>query len=154
METREINPCLLTLPGRDSQSSNHCPLSLIDRLDDVFEMLIHLAVGASVHRFQISSPPRQAPSRPSRANTLQKRLRFRSKPCIVLRAFDQQSSPETGQMSAAVIDSMKNKIQEALDADKVEITDVEGDARHVTINVVSSAFEGVTWALYSSFTKV
>ena len=45
-------------------------------------------------------------------------------------------------MSGAIIDSMKTKIQEALNAEKVEIVDVEGDARHVTINVVASVFEG------------
>jgi len=45
-------------------------------------------------------------------------------------------------MTAEIIGSMKTKIQEALNAEKVEVLDVEGDARHVTINVVASAFEG------------
>mmetsp|Transcript_105 Transcript_105/g.238 ORF Transcript_105/g.238 Transcript_105/m.238 type:complete len:167 (+) Transcript_105:58-558(+) len=37
---------------------------------------------------------------------------------------------------------MKEKIQTALEADSVEIIDVNGDQQHVSIDVVSSFFEG------------
>jgi len=37
---------------------------------------------------------------------------------------------------------MTQKIREELKADKVDIVDMSGDARHVSINVVSSLFEG------------
>ncbi len=37
---------------------------------------------------------------------------------------------------------MREKITEALAADKVDITDTYGDGRHVSIDVVSKAFEG------------
>ncbi len=38
--------------------------------------------------------------------------------------------------------SMKAKITEALEADKVDVVDVSGDGRHVSIDVVSKLFEG------------
>lgn len=53
-----------------------------------------------------------------------------------------EASSTQGQMSTELIDSMKNKIQEALSAESVEVVDVEGDGQHVTINVISSSFEG------------
>eukprot|EP00210_Caulerpa_lentillifera_P002639 g2521.t1 len=45
-------------------------------------------------------------------------------------------------MSSELIDSMRSKIQNALNADSVEVVDVEGDGQHVTISVISSTFEG------------
>lgn len=47
---------------------------------------------------------------------------------------------------------MRRKISEDLQAESVEITDTYGDGRHVSINVVSSAFEGQSsmkrWACF------
>ena len=90
---------------------------------------------------QTSLLPRCHPRRRKSADsyTAQHRIRQTVPPLFRLPASD---ASEIGQMSGAIIDSMKTKIQEALNAEKVEIVDVEGDARHVTINVVASAFEG------------
>lgn len=41
-----------------------------------------------------------------------------------------------------MIQSMQNKIKEQLEADSVIVRDAYGDGRHVSIDVVSTAFEG------------
>lgn len=102
--------------------------------------------------FSVSRPyPRQCfqrPSilRPSCGNrAIRQKIRIKRSFCI------QASSeiPQSGSsMSAELISSMKNKIQEALEAEKVEVVDVEGDGRHVTIDVIASAFEGKTPVLF------
>ncbi|CBI26415.3 unnamed protein product, partial [Vitis vinifera] len=38
--------------------------------------------------------------------------------------------------------SMENKIKEHLNAESVSVKDAYGDGRHVSIDVISSAFEG------------
>ncbi|GMH45280.1 hypothetical protein BSKO_13237 [Bryopsis sp. KO-2023] len=50
--------------------------------------------------------------------------------------------PEQGKMTEELINGMKTKISEALEAEKVDIADIYGDGRHVSIDVVSSTFEG------------
>jgi stress-induced morphogen len=45
-------------------------------------------------------------------------------------------------VSAALMQSMQAKIQEALAAQSVSVQDVYGDGRHVSIDVVSDAFDG------------
>ena len=47
-----------------------------------------------------------------------------------------------GQIQSDLMESMRAKIQTALDAESVSVTDVQGDGRHVEIVVVSSQFEG------------
>lgn len=47
-----------------------------------------------------------------------------------------------GQIQSELMESMKSKIQSALDAQEVQVTDIQGDGRHVEIVVVSSQFEG------------
>ena len=47
-----------------------------------------------------------------------------------------------GQIQSELMESMKAKIQSALDAQEVQVTDMQGDGRHVEIVVVSSQFEG------------
>ncbi len=47
-----------------------------------------------------------------------------------------------GQVSAELMESMRSKIADALEAQTVEVADVYGDGRHVSISVVASAFEG------------
>lgn len=45
-------------------------------------------------------------------------------------------------MNSALVESMRVKIGEALEAQSVEVTDMYGDGRHVSIEVVSASFEG------------
>jgi acid stress-induced BolA-like protein IbaG/YrbA len=47
-----------------------------------------------------------------------------------------------GQISSELIESMKAKISDALQAQSVNIVDVYGDGRHVSIDVVAEEFEG------------
>lgn len=47
-----------------------------------------------------------------------------------------------GQIQSELMESMRNKIQVALEAEDVQVTDMQGDGRHVEIVVVSSQFEG------------
>ena len=51
-------------------------------------------------------------------------------------------SPDQQRISAELVESMRQKISEELQAESVDITDTYGDGRHVSINVVSSTFEG------------
>lgn len=53
-----------------------------------------------------------------------------------------QSPAVQGQVSRELVERMKASITEALQADSVEISDTYGDGRHVSIDVVSSQFEG------------
>lgn len=53
-----------------------------------------------------------------------------------------RSMSSEGQIQQELMNSMKNKISAALNAEKVEVTDVQGDGRHVEIVVVSKEFEG------------
>ena len=51
-------------------------------------------------------------------------------------------SAEQRQISSELMQSMQEKIQEALEADRVQVTDTYGDGRHVSIDVVSKLFDG------------
>ncbi|CAL5219148.1 g926 [Coccomyxa viridis] len=51
-------------------------------------------------------------------------------------------SDEQRRISSELMQSMQEKIQEALEADKVQVTDTYGDGRHVSIDVTSKLFEG------------
>lgn len=53
---------------------------------------------------------------------------------------DDSSAPS--QITIELIESMKQKISEALEAQQVDISDAYGDGRHVSIDVVSKLFEG------------
>lgn len=55
----------------------------------------------------------------------------------------QPVDPLAGQITSELMDSMKAKIEEALEATSVAVTDVSGDGRHVSIDVVSQRFEGL-----------
>jgi len=50
--------------------------------------------------------------------------------------------PDGNKLDAPVILLMKEKIKTALDAQSVEIIDVNGDQQHVSIEVVADFFEG------------
>lgn len=58
-------------------------------------------------------------------------------------ANDFPATPEQGQISREVVTSMKTSIAEQLQAERVDIADAYGDGRHVSIDVVASAFEGL-----------
>jgi len=47
-----------------------------------------------------------------------------------------------GQIQSELMESMRRKIESALTAQRVEVTDMQGDGRHVEIVVVSKDFEG------------
>lgn len=47
-----------------------------------------------------------------------------------------------GQVDSELIARMRTKIQTALEAQQVDVADVQGDGRHVEIMVVASSFEG------------
>ncbi|KAL5724549.1 Protein bola4 [Ranunculus cassubicifolius] len=49
---------------------------------------------------------------------------------------------DSGSIDSPLMQSMHNKIKEQLNADLVVVKDAYGDGRHVSIDVVSSAFEG------------
>ena len=61
------------------------------------------------------------------------------------RAASQETpSQEQGQISSELMQQMKDSITSSLEADRVDVTDVYGDGRHVNIEVVSKLFEGQT----------
>ncbi|KAF5735287.1 BolA-like family protein [Tripterygium wilfordii] len=49
---------------------------------------------------------------------------------------------EAGSIDSLLMQSMEKKIKEELNAESVTVIDAYGDGRHVTIDVVSTAFEG------------
>lgn len=49
---------------------------------------------------------------------------------------------QSGSIDSPMMQAMEKKIKEQLDADFVIVKDAYGDGRHVSINVVSKAFEG------------
>lgn len=53
-------------------------------------------------------------------------------------------SQEQGQISSELMQQMTESITSNLEADRVDVTDVYGDGRHVNIEVVSKLFEGQT----------
>ncbi|KAK4362767.1 hypothetical protein RND71_018008 [Anisodus tanguticus] len=61
------------------------------------------------------------------------------------RSFSSRSSSDTGNNSSfdsPLMQSMEKKIKEQLNADTVIVKDAYGDGRHVSIDVISSSFEG------------
>ncbi|XP_009359065.2 LOW QUALITY PROTEIN: protein BOLA4, chloroplastic/mitochondrial [Pyrus x bretschneideri] len=61
-----------------------------------------------------------------------------------VRRFSPRSSSvgNAGSIDSPLIESMKKKIKEELNAESVSVEDLSGDGRHVVIDVVSSSFEG------------
>ncbi|OAY81655.1 Protein BOLA4, chloroplastic/mitochondrial [Ananas comosus] len=49
---------------------------------------------------------------------------------------------DSGSINSPMMQAMENKIKEQLEADVVIVKDAYGDGRHVSIDVVSKAFEG------------
>lgn len=50
------------------------------------------------------------------------------------------NAPVPSQVTIELMNSMRSKIGEALETDQVQIVDVYGDGRHVSIDVVSKLF--------------
>ena len=59
-------------------------------------------------------------------------------------ASQETSAHEQGQISSELMRQMKDSITSSLEADRVEVNDIYGDGRHVSIEVVSKLFEGQT----------
>ena len=59
-------------------------------------------------------------------------------------ASQENPAQEQGQISSELMQQMKDSITSTLEADRVDVTDVYGDGRHVNIEVVSKVFEGQT----------
>eukprot|EP00793_Prasinoderma_coloniale_P006136 PRCOL_00004611-RA len=76
---------------------------------------------------------------------LRMRARFRGPNARLISAAAAAGSGENmsdNNITGAVIEGMKVKITEALEAQSVEIQDAYGDNQHVSIDVVSTMFEG------------
>ncbi|KAG5617509.1 hypothetical protein AABB24_005893 [Solanum stoloniferum] len=60
------------------------------------------------------------------------------------RSFSIRATSDTGNDSfdSPLMQSMEKKIKEQLNADTVVVKDAYGDGRHVSIDVIASAFEG------------
>ncbi|XP_058104133.1 protein BOLA4, chloroplastic/mitochondrial-like [Magnolia sinica] len=64
---------------------------------------------------------------------------------LVKRRFSVRSTTQvsdSGSIDSPMMQSMQKKIKEQLNADEVIVRDAYGDGRHVSIDVISSAFEG------------
>eukprot|EP00201_Polytomella_parva_P009532 CAMPEP_0175054044 /NCGR_PEP_ID=MMETSP0052_2-20121109/9276_1 /TAXON_ID=51329 ORGANISM="Polytomella parva, Strain SAG 63-3" /NCGR_SAMPLE_ID=MMETSP0052_2 /ASSEMBLY_ACC=CAM_ASM_000194 /LENGTH=137 /DNA_ID=CAMNT_0016318675 /DNA_START=161 /DNA_END=574 /DNA_ORIENTATION=+ len=70
------------------------------------------------------------------------RRNFVSCPSLSDRTSPNSSGADAGQITLELMGSMKQKLCEALETTDVEIIDVNGDGRHVTINVTSHIFKG------------
>ncbi|KAG9139292.1 hypothetical protein Leryth_011301 [Lithospermum erythrorhizon] len=68
----------------------------------------------------------------------QRRLSYRRRLCV--RATTQVNS--FGSIDSPLMLSMETKIREQLNAESVSVKDAYGDGRHVSIDVISSSFEG------------
>lgn len=53
------------------------------------------------------------------------------------------ASSSEGQINNELIERMQTKIQNALQAQSVQVADMQGDGRHVEILVVAESFEGL-----------
>ncbi|ONK72753.1 uncharacterized protein A4U43_C04F22810 [Asparagus officinalis] len=84
---------------------------------------------------RVASSPSRSKLEPRGASTGGPRSRF----CAV-RASHQAS--DAGPIDSNMMQSMETKIKEQLNAETVIVKDAYGDGRHVSIYVVSTAFEG------------
>ncbi|KAK3002336.1 hypothetical protein RJ639_021511 [Escallonia herrerae] len=61
---------------------------------------------------------------------------------VLSRNFRIRATPDSGSIDSPLMLSMEKKIKEHLNAESVSVKDAYGDGRHVSIDVISSAFEG------------
>ncbi|KAK2992947.1 hypothetical protein RJ640_002286 [Escallonia rubra] len=61
---------------------------------------------------------------------------------VLSRNFSIRATPDSGSIDSPLMLSMEKKIKEHLNAESVSVKDAYGDGRHVSIDVISSAFEG------------
>ena len=79
----------------------------------------------------------------SKRTTFYKQRISRCQPRNQVSASSQEvTTEEQGQTSSELMQQTKESITNNLEADKVEVTDVYGDGRHVSIEVVSKLFDG------------
>ncbi|XP_052195954.1 protein BOLA4, chloroplastic/mitochondrial [Diospyros lotus] len=89
-------------------------------------------------RCVLPSPARSCGTKNPRSGGFGSKLDSRRSLCI--RATTQVN--DSGSVDSPLIQSMEKKIKEHLNAESVIVKDAYGDGRHVSIDVVSSAFEG------------
>ncbi|KAL4557282.1 hypothetical protein LXL04_035455 [Taraxacum kok-saghyz] len=75
-----------------------------------------------------------------RQQLIMPKLQMVSRRSISTRVTSSSNAP--GPIDSPLMQSMQTKIKEELNAELVTVTDAYGDGRHVSIDVVSSAFEG------------
>jgi stress-induced morphogen len=88
----------------------------------------------SAARFFTQAVRQLRPLQPTLAASRPKTIR----PSLVVRAM----SSDGGQITSELVQRMQTKIQEALQAQRVEVADMAGDGRHVEIVVIAKEFEG------------
>lgn len=65
-----------------------------------------------------------------------------SRPKVMRSSLVIRAMSSDGQITSELVQRMQTKIQDALQAQKVEVADVAGDGRHVEIFVIAKEFEG------------
>ncbi|XP_021715644.1 protein BOLA4, chloroplastic/mitochondrial-like [Chenopodium quinoa] len=115
----------LLLSGQSKVAFSHCPTSQKTplRLPNLLE-------------FSGKSPVISAT--PLQCNNSRRRLSFTT------RASAPHNVNDPGSIDSTLMQSMETKIRDELKAEYVAVKDAYGDGRHVSIDVVSSAFEGKT----------
>lgn len=96
-------------------------------------------------RFAARTARRVAPATPVPSAEVSRRSQLlvsRGIPVSGPGATSSSSGGVDGQVTSVLMESMKAKICEALETDDCSISDVYGDGRHVSIDVVSKLFEG------------
>lgn len=80
----------------------------------------------------------------SRASSNECRNNLRLEQYDGLRRFTARATNfnSAGTFDSPLMQSMENKIKEQLNAESVSVKDASGDGRHVSIDVISSSFEG------------
>ncbi|KAK9834621.1 hypothetical protein WJX74_006019 [Apatococcus lobatus] len=98
-------------------------------------------VGWSTYRRVLRTRQASCSQRISGASDLQQP---QGRQALVCRAAEQvaDQSAGAGQISQQLIERMEGTLQQELEADRVAVTDVYGDGRHVSIDIVSKLFEG------------
>ncbi|XP_057774063.1 protein BOLA4, chloroplastic/mitochondrial-like [Salvia miltiorrhiza] len=78
----------------------------------------------------------------SSRSLLTRRLPRSSSAFAIRRDFCIRATESSAPIESPLMETMEKKIKEHLSADSVVVKDAYGDGRHVSIEVISSAFEG------------
>ena len=112
-------------PGRGFRDFDVTPATTTTTTTTMWRALVRPAVTAGVNH---AARARGACARTARATAR------------ATRTF--ASGGEGNNITSALVEQMRGKIAEGLEADAVDVRDESGNARHVSIKVVSKAFEG------------